>query len=80
MSVEGFNYYPNPVKDNLTVDFLGNKFSTLKIIDLQGAEVMSLDVQNKKTQHIQIENIKGCYFLQLVSENNNIITKKLIFE
>ncbi|MEI8084966.1 MAG: T9SS type A sorting domain-containing protein [Paludibacter sp.] len=80
MTVNSFNYYPNPAKDNLTVDFLGNKFSTLKIIDLQGAEVLTLDVQNRKTQHILLENIKGCYFLQLVSENNNKITKKLIFQ
>jgi Secretion system C-terminal sorting domain len=80
MNVEGFNYYPNPVKNNLTIDFLGNKFSTLKIIDLQGAEVMSLDVQNRKTQHIQLENLKGSYFLQLVSESNNRITKKLIIQ
>jgi hypothetical protein len=80
MNVENFNFYPNPVKDNVTVDFLGNRYTSLKIINLQGSTELLIDVRNKTNQNIQFENMKGCYFLQLVTENNNTITKKLIFQ
>jgi hypothetical protein len=80
MNNQSFNYFPNPVKDNVTVDFLGNKYTALKIINVQGSEVLSLDVRNRNRQDVQFENMKGCYFLQLITEKNNSITKKLIFE
>ena len=80
MNIDNFNYYPNPAKDNVTVDFLGNRYTTLKIINLQGLQLFSMDVRNTNIQNIQLANMRGCYLLQLLNENNNMITKKLIFQ
>ncbi|MFZ4455065.1 MAG: Ig-like domain-containing protein [Bacteroidales bacterium] len=80
MNVNNFKYYQNPANGNLTVDFLGNRYTSLKIINLQGSELVLMDVRNRNSQNIQLKNMKGCYLLQLITENNKKITKKLIFQ
>ena len=80
MNVNNFKCYPNPAKGNVTVDFLGNKYTSLKIINSEGSELLLMDVRNRNIQNIQLTNKKGCYLIQLVTENNKMITKKLIFQ
>jgi uncharacterized delta-60 repeat protein len=69
--------FPNPVSKNLNISF--NTFPSLKsiyqIIDINGRDILTGDIDNDKVQ-INVESLsKGIYFLKI---NNNIKTKKII--
>ncbi len=64
--------YPNPTNSNITISS-ENKLGTLKITNMYGAEVLSLDL-NETNSTIDLSDLKsGIYFIQT---NNSV--KKLI--
>ncbi len=75
--------YPNPSSEYVTVDFGTYDLLTgylLKIFDVQSNEVYSEEINSKYTT-IQISEIgtKGIYFIQVLDENNELVSvKKLI--
>lgn len=72
--------YPNPVHDQLTVLF-GNPFSkasVLKITDLNGKQLyqQKYGKANSHLQQIDVSGFaKGTYFIQLITDTGNKITK-----
>jgi hypothetical protein len=75
--------YPNPCNEKLTVSINDNTYEehTLKLMDVLGKEVCSVNTYNK-TIEINCSNLsKGIYVVMLSSKSDNyhqVITKKII--
>lgn len=70
-----FTLFPNPTNGILSIN--GNEnIKEIKVIDVSGKMVMS---QSGNNSTISLENLEnGVYFVQIVTENNSIITKKVV--
>jgi hypothetical protein len=71
-----FSFYPNPVKDQLTVEFSERGNHKVEIYNMLGNKIGDYVVQNNN--HIEISLIdlpKGMYFLTYKPENGRIVTK-----
>jgi uncharacterized protein (TIGR02145 family) len=80
-----FNIYPNPAKDEITIDF-GNTSNVIggnyKIINMLGQEVLNGDL-NSQQNTIELSSIKeqGIYFVKIYDSSNTILgTKKIIIQ
>ncbi len=75
--------YPNPAKDNATIDITlsQNSVATIKVVDLMGRNVIELGTKSMKAGQNTIElntsNLNnGMYFVKVASENG-VVTKKI---
>lgn len=75
--------YPNPAKDNATIDITlsQNSVATIKVVDLMGRNVIDLGTKSMKAGQNTIElntsNLNsGMYFVKVATENG-IVTKKI---
>ena len=80
-----FNIYPNPAKEQITIDF-GTNSNTIgwsyKIVNTLGQEVQNGDL-NSQQNIIEMNNIKGhgIYFVKIYDSSNNLLdTKKIIIQ
>ena len=80
-----FNIYPNPAKDQITID-LGTTSNTMgwsyKIVNTLGQEVLN-GALNSQQNTIQLNNIKGqgVYFVKVYDGSNALMeTKKIIIQ
>ncbi len=70
--------YPNPAKDNLTIDF--NNVSTSKntdvlIYNIQGQLLIQQQIKQEKTE-LNINSLaKGMYIVKVLNENKTIVSK-----
>lgn len=80
-----FNVYPNPAKDQLTIDFKNKTYLVgynYKIINALGKEV-HYGVLNSQQNIIQLNKInsQGLYFINIYDSSNALIeTKKIIIQ
>jgi endonuclease/exonuclease/phosphatase family metal-dependent hydrolase len=76
--VDSVKIYPNPTSKILNIINLSH--SKLKIFDIYGKHIKSYEINNSfKT--IDVEFLKsGVYFMKLLNNNGNEITKKLIIK
>ena len=89
LSTESFDLnkvtvYPNPAKNEISIDFssVGATInSEMKVFDLQGKLVTSLNKNSEAIQKINTTQLsKGMYLLQIRAENGKQITRKLIIQ
>lgn len=77
-SSENIIIYPNPVKDKIRIkseDFDGQLF-TVRMSDLSGREILSLETHNLNQTVIDISTVeKGIYTLIIENESNTLIRK-----
>ena len=80
-----FNIFPNPAKDQITID-LGNNSNTIgwsyKIVNTLGQEIQ-IGVLNSQQNIIQLNNIKGqgVYFVNIYDSSNFLLgIKKIIIQ
>jgi hypothetical protein len=77
----GINIYPNPFTTQTTVTFLEEqKDISIKIIDVLGKVVKEINYSGK---HLMIERgglNNGIYFLQISSEGNESINRKMVVQ
>ncbi len=71
--------YPNPVRDNLTIDLseYAGTIKSISIYDLSGREVMKNEKVDMVNQLI-FDYPQGVYVLQLIDESGKAFTKKLV--
>ena len=69
--------YPNPAKSNATISWGGNDVTSLMIVDVNGQVVSNEDVSMTNTYGIN--NLSsGVYMINLITNNNERMTKKFI--
>ena len=69
--------YPNPAKSNATISWGGNDVASLMIVDANGQVVSNEDVSMTNTYGIN--NLStGVYIINLITNNNERISKKFI--
>ena len=69
--------YPNPVDDELNIELIDFKNTSIKLVDLFGNIVTSQKINSNKTQIQTSSFVKGLYNLEILS-NGNIYNKKVI--
>jgi len=82
VGVIALNIYPNPFKDETTVDFGREiKEATITIVDVYGKLIEIYNVTNQQTQIIKRNNkASGVYFLEIEIEQEKVIKYKLIIK
>ncbi|MDT8413234.1 MAG: T9SS type A sorting domain-containing protein, partial [Vicingaceae bacterium] len=78
------NVYPNPNKGQFTLNLTTQNTTDLqiRITNIQGQEVFvknNFDNINVINEEINIGNVKGVYFVNIIT-NNEVITKKIIVQ
>ena len=75
------NIYPNPFKDETTVDFGREiKQATITIVDVYGKLIETYNINNQKTQVITRNNkASGVYFLEIEIEEE-LKTVKIVIK
>jgi subtilisin-like proprotein convertase family protein len=72
--------YPNPATNNVTIGFTQNIALDVTLYDILGRSVLSKKIV-KTDNNINVSNLSsGTYFVQMITENNNRIIKKLIID
>ena len=72
--------YPNPAKDNITIQTKQLKGGSLLIYDIMGKEVLSTRINNDETI-LNINNLKtGVYILKVLNKENLIVGNKKIIK
>jgi len=62
-------YYPNPVRDQLTVDLSNEKFQRFTVINLNGQEVLSSNGEFSNQLRLSMQSLpSGFYLLRLIGE------------
>ncbi len=78
---KSFTIAPNPFESQTNITFdEQQKKTTIKIIDVLGQEVKKISFTGKELSIERGEMKQGIYLLQIMDEQNNIVTKKIIVE
>ena len=77
-SKSAFSVYPNPVNSVLNISTATSENMSYKIINLQGAEIMSGNI-NASNNQISVDAIsQGVYFIKITASDNTSSTMKFI--
>lgn len=76
------NPYPNPVRNNFSVDYSlpTSNTATLRLFNLIGNEVMREEITSREgTASLEVSTLpRGVYFLHLVADNKAISSRRVI--
>jgi hypothetical protein len=73
---ERISIYPNPVKDNFTINFNGVKVNQVSVIDIMGRNISTIVAPNSQAT-INMDGLpSGTYFVQ-IRTNDKIIVEKV---
>jgi hypothetical protein len=76
-TIEGFNMYPNPVKDVLNITTLQNTTKNVQIFNVLGKQILAKTVTGTT---INVANLNAGIYLIKVEEAGNTITRKLVIK
>ncbi len=80
LGVSGFRIYPNPAKDQLTIDADEPLLQGIQLVDLLGRKQLDVAPTSASSIHISLETLKpGMYLIHLPTENG-VLIRKLIKE
>ena len=70
--------YPNPANDVINISADGVRLNEIRIVDINGREVRTVDVGNQSQLSLQVNDlISGVYFIQLRA-GSDVATKKIV--
>lgn len=72
--------YPNPFSLQTTIYFSNDELHKIKIVDLLGKEIRSINIKGKQYVIERGQMPAGIYFVQTIGEKNNITNKKIIIQ
>jgi hypothetical protein len=77
-----FVFYPNPVSDWLTISVRGNTtIAGITVYDVLGKKVFTQQATNLSTQTIDLSAVsKGIYLIEVATDANHKVIKKLIVD
>ena len=71
-------FYPNPTKDNLTIENTNLTDFNIEIFDILGKEVFSINNKGVRNQNINLSSLKTGVYLMRITADNQTITKRLV--
>lgn len=75
-----FEMYPNPAKSVINLNS-GSEMKNLKLVDLTGQIVLSVDLENTKTTSLDVQHLnRGIYVLQAFKADGEIESKRIVLE
>ncbi|MBU2929674.1 endonuclease [Winogradskyella psychrotolerans] len=74
--LEDINLYPNPVKNNITVDLKSDITTTIEIFDILGKRVFTTHIN--KTSDLNLQALKTGLYIVKMTQGDSTVTKKLI--
>ena len=77
LTARDVNVYPNPVTDNATISWGGNNIDYLMVTNVNGQVVTNQEVSMINTYGIS-NLTSGVYMINLITKNNERLTKKFI--
>ena len=82
MLTSSIKVYPNPAKENFTIELSNLNSSKVEIFNLIGKLIFTKEVNEKKIQINNYNRFKlGVYFVKVTTKNNNkVYRKKLIIK
>ena len=84
LNINSLNIYPNPSSRNFIIDFTINQKANIEIslIDFTGNTVKKIVSQEQTPGHytlnVENKNLYGSYFVRLIENKKNVITKKIV--
>jgi hypothetical protein len=67
-------YYPNPVREQLTIDLSTEKFHQYSILDVNGREILTSSGDFYNQLNILVHSLSpGFYLLRLIGENQSTL-------
>jgi aminopeptidase N len=78
--VNEIKIYPNPSKDWVTLEFVSNGVTNVKMTDINGKEVWGKKNPGKKENVNCAAFARGIYFIQFENKEGKLLTDKLIIE
>ena len=74
--------YPSPAKDQLTINFIGNKLNGVRLIDMLGNVVLNQNFDKaQQSKTLDIANLStGIYFAEVRINNTELVIKKFVKE
>jgi hypothetical protein len=80
-SAHSISIYPNPFKSEITVEFDEyQKNTTINILDALGKKIKSLNLNGNKIVIDKSGMNSGIYFLQIVDENEYVVSRKIVLQ
>ncbi len=78
--LEGFSYYPNPVKDVLTINTVRD-VQNVSVYNLVGKQVLTQTGNNSQELSLNMSNLAvGVYFMEITTDDNKKDTFKILKE
>ena len=72
---ENFNLYPNPAKNNLTINSKDEPLKQIEVFNILGQKIINLNFSSSLSENIDISSLNtGMYLVKI----NNLTTKRLI--
>ncbi|MCG9881647.1 MAG: CotH kinase family protein, partial [Bacteroidia bacterium] len=73
--------FPNPAQDNMLINLSGlNQNTQLELFDLMGHKLIEENIEKGKDFVLQTRDYSKGIYLLMIRVNNNVVTKKLIFQ
>jgi hypothetical protein len=69
--------YPNPAKDQITITGIENIDCNIKVVDIKGQQIMSIDKYNADVINVSMLE-QGIYFIRISNEDFNVVRKLVI--
>lgn len=74
VEVPNIKIYPNPTADNLTIELVKSTISRIEVYNFAGQKI-----SESNDDEVSLKNFdSGIYFIKIIDENYNIVTKKVI--
>ena len=72
------NIYPNPVKDQLTIESLGSEIQEIILYDIVGAEMLTAEISNGTKHLLNVSGLnKGAYIVKVRLDKGIEVTRKI---
>jgi hypothetical protein len=76
-----FSVYPNPAKNNLTIESnMTSANLNITITDMVGRKVLSTSIRNQKTSTISISTLASGTYVISISDGNETINRQLVIQ
>jgi len=77
--ISPFSVYPNPASDFLTIDTLQESIKNIKVFDLNGQLIKTINTQISRTQNIDVSNLRdGLYFITAQTPRGSTTEKFIV--